>query len=54
LQALGCREIPRRGTGSHRKWTNAKGDRSTSLPDWGSRDLALGQLGLEWERFMDA
>lgn len=61
LQALGCREIPRRGTGSHRKWTNAKGDRSTVLPDWGSRDLALGTvrgavrlLGLEWNRFMDA
>jgi predicted RNA binding protein YcfA (HicA-like mRNA interferase family) len=61
LLALGCRELPRRGTGSDRKWLNPDTERATVLPDWGSRDLKLGtvraavrQLGLEWQEFQDA
>lgn len=44
LTALGCREVPRRGGGSHRKWTNPAADRSTVLPDHGGRELKLGTL----------
>jgi predicted RNA binding protein YcfA (HicA-like mRNA interferase family) len=58
LSALGCREVPRRGGGSHRKWTNPATSRSTVLPDHGGRDLKLGtvraavrQLGLDWAAF---
>ncbi len=61
LTRLGCREIARRGGGSHRKWVNPANDRSTVVPDWGSRDLKLGtirsaarQLGLEWDQFTAA
>jgi len=58
LRQLGCRELPRRSGGSHRKWFNPATGRATVLPDWGARDLKLGtlraairQLGLEWEAF---
>ena len=58
LGVLGCREIARRGGGSHRKWHNPASGRSTVVPDWGGRDLKLGtvraavrQLGLEWNDF---
>jgi predicted RNA binding protein YcfA (HicA-like mRNA interferase family) len=58
LAALGCREIPRRGGGSHRKWNNPATNRSTVLPDHGGKDLKLGtvraavrQLGLDWATF---
>lgn len=58
LGALGCQEVPRRGGGSHRKWTNPVTRRSTVLPDHGGRDLKLGtlraavrQLGLDWAAF---
>ncbi|MBI4705475.1 MAG: type II toxin-antitoxin system HicA family toxin [Deltaproteobacteria bacterium] len=58
LRALGCRELVRRGAGSHRKWEDAAGSRATVVPDWGGRDLKLGtvraavrQLGLDWEHF---
>ncbi len=58
LVALGCRELPRKGDGSHRKWFNPTLQRITSLPDWGSRDLKLGtihavikQLGIDWKQF---
>lgn len=61
LLALGCQEIPRRGGGSHRKWTNPVTAKSTVIPDHGSRDLKLGtlravvrQLGLEWSAFENA
>jgi predicted RNA binding protein YcfA (HicA-like mRNA interferase family) len=61
LGALGCREVPRRGGGSHRKWTNPATRRSTVLPDHGGRDLKVGtlraavrQLGLDWEVFAQA
>ena len=54
LAALGCREIPRKGGGSHRKWMNPATNRATVVPDWGSKDLKLGtiragvrQLGLD-------
>jgi predicted RNA binding protein YcfA (HicA-like mRNA interferase family) len=61
LTVLGCREVPRKGGGSHRKWVNPPVNRSTVVPDWGSRDLKLGtvraavrQLGLDWSAFDQA
>jgi predicted RNA binding protein YcfA (HicA-like mRNA interferase family) len=58
LKTLGCQELPRRGTGSHRKWFNPSTQRITILPDWGSRDLKTGtiraavrQLGIDWSDF---
>lgn len=61
LAALGCREVPRRGGGAHRKWTNAATNRSTVLPDHGGKDLKGGtlravvrQLGLDWAAFQQA
>ena len=61
LNVLGCREIPRTGGGSHRKWFNPSNNRSTVVPDWGGKDLKLGtiraavrQLGLTWEAFVAA
>ncbi len=61
LSSLGCREVPRTGSGSHRKWHNPQTDRYTSLPDWGGRDLktgtlrgALRQLGIDWNDFQNA
>ena len=41
---LGCRELERRGGGSHRKWHNPVSGRATVLPDWGGRDLKLGTV----------
>ncbi len=61
LVALRCEELPRRGTGSHRKWFNRETGRATVLPDWGSRDLKTGtvrsavrQLGIDWASFLNA
>jgi mRNA interferase HicA len=61
LEALGCRELPRHGGGSHRKWYNPATSRFAPLPDWGSKDLKMGtlhavvrQLGIDWEIFRDA
>jgi mRNA interferase HicA len=61
LAALGCRELPRRGGGSHRKWFNPAAGRAAVLPEWGGRNLKPGtlravvrQLGLEWQSFLDA
>jgi predicted RNA binding protein YcfA (HicA-like mRNA interferase family) len=61
LMALGCRELPRRGGGSHRKWFNPEIQRVTVVPDWGSKDLKIGtvrsavrQLDIDWEDFQDA
>jgi mRNA interferase HicA len=58
LILLGCREIPRRGGGSHRKWINPAANKSTVVPDWGGRDLKTGtlraairQLGIQWTDF---
>jgi mRNA interferase HicA len=58
LASLGCQELPRRGSGSHRKWFNPKTQRVTVVPDWGGRDLKFGtiraaikQLGIEWNEF---
>ncbi len=58
LAALGCHEVPRKGSGSHRKWHNVATNRSTVLPDWGGRDLKTGtvrgavrQLGIDWSDF---
>jgi len=61
LAALGCQELPRRGSGSHRKWFNPRTQRITVVPDWSGRDLKFGtiraavkQLGLEWTDFQSA
>ncbi|MCI0492331.1 MAG: type II toxin-antitoxin system HicA family toxin [Planctomycetes bacterium] len=58
LTTLGCQELPRKGSGSHRKWHNPATQRATVIPDWGRRDLKLGtvravvrQLGIEWSGF---
>ncbi len=58
LVAMGCRELPRTGDGSHRKWFNPASDRATVVPDRGKDDLKLGtvravvrQLGLDWDEF---
>ena len=59
LQALGCHEIPRRGSGSHRVWRNPQNGKIAPLPDRGAKDLKLGtlravvrQLGLDWQEFL--
>jgi len=61
LSTLGCREVPRTGDGSHRKWHNPATGNSTVLLDWGGDDLKLGtirgallQLGLSWDEFTQA
>jgi predicted RNA binding protein YcfA (HicA-like mRNA interferase family) len=61
LTALGCQEIARKGSGSHRKWGNPANGRQTIVPDWGGRDLKIGtvrgvvrQLGLDWSEFEKA
>ncbi len=61
LTALGCRELPRRGGGTHRKWFNPESQRATVVPDWRGKDLKLGtvrsavrQLGIDWQDFQDA
>jgi predicted RNA binding protein YcfA (HicA-like mRNA interferase family) len=58
LRTLGCKELPRRGGGSHRKWYNPLTGRATVVPDWSGKDLKLGtiraalrQLGIEWSAF---
>lgn len=42
LVNLGCREIPRKTGGSHRKWFNPTNQKVAVVPDWGKRDLKLG------------
>ena len=61
LAAVGCQELPRRGGGSHRKWSNPDTQRATVIPDWGGRDLKMGtiraavrQLGIDWQGFQNA
>ena len=61
LRTLGCEELPRRSSTSHRKWYNPATDRISPVPDWGSKDLKIGtlrhivrQLGLDWETFKQA
>ena len=61
LTSLGCRELPRTGPGSHRKWLNSASGNVTVVPDWGGNDLKMGtvrgvvrQLGLSWEAFKQA
>ena len=43
LKRLGCREL-RQGKGSHRIWYNPETNQVTSVPDWGSKDLATGTV----------
>lgn len=61
LRALGCEELPRRRSTSHRKWHNPALGRIAPVPDWGGKDLKTGtirhivrQLGLDWETFRQA
>ena len=58
LQVLGCKEIPRKGGGSHRKWINPASGKGTVVPDWGNKDLKQGtirgilkQLGIDINDF---
>ena len=44
LKALGCHEIERRGSGSHRKWINPAAGKGTTIPDWGRKDLKEGTI----------
>ncbi len=57
LRELGCEELAS-SKGSHRKWHNPANDKVTVVPDWGSKDLALGtvraiirELGITREDF---
>jgi predicted RNA binding protein YcfA (HicA-like mRNA interferase family) len=43
LRELGCTEL-RVGKGSHRVWHNPATGQLTSVPDWGSKDLAPGTV----------
>ena len=61
LASLGCRELPRTGDGSHRKWLSPASGDITVVPDWGRDELKLGtvrgvvrQLGLSWDAFNHA
>lgn len=58
LQTLGCQEVSRRSSGSHRKWHNPATGQSAPIPDWGNKDLKPGtvraiirQLGIGREEF---
>ena len=57
LHKLGCQEIPRRGSGSHRRYNPSHGA-IAPVPNWGNKDLKIGTLrqivrilGLDWEDF---
>ena len=61
LQGLGCKEILRKGGGSHRKWINPASGKGTVVPDWGNKDLKQGtirgilkQLGIDIKDFEKA
>jgi len=61
LQVLGCKEIPRKGEGSHRKWINPGLRKRTVVPNWGNKDLKQGtirsilkQLGIDIKDFEKA
>ena len=43
LRKLGCEEL-RQGKGSHRVWYNPDNGKIATVPDWGSKDLALGTV----------
>ncbi len=43
LRKLGCHEM-RQGKGSHRIWRNPETGQVTTVPDWGSKDLAVGTV----------
>lgn len=44
LAALGCFELARKSSGSHRKWHDPPTGSVATLPDWGSRDLKVGTV----------
>ena len=61
LKRLGCERVPKRGSGSHRIWINPFTQMSTTIPDWGSKDLKTGtlrgiirQLGIDYQTFLDS
>jgi predicted RNase H-like HicB family nuclease len=58
LLAAGLCEEGRQAKGSHRYWLNPETNQVTTIPDWGSRDLASGtvraiirQLGISRKDF---
>ena len=63
MRDLGCRELARKGGGSHRKWINPNQHPIivVAVPDWGSKDLKNGtlrsvvkDLGFDWDEFAAA
>jgi predicted RNA binding protein YcfA (HicA-like mRNA interferase family) len=61
LKRLGCEKITKRGSGSHRIWTNPLTQTSTTIPDWGGKDLKTGtlrsiikQLEIDYQTFLDS
>ena len=44
LTALGCREIPKKRNGFHRKWVNDNNGLTAMIPDWGSKDPKTGTV----------
>lgn len=54
LSRQGCREVPRTGDGSHRKWLNPATGSMTVIPDKGGDDLKLGTVrGELWQLGID-
>ena len=61
LKRLGCKENTKRGSGSHRIWINPLTQTSTTIPDWGGKDLKTGtlrsiikQLEIDYQTFLDS
>ena len=61
LRRLGCSEQRDKSRGSHRGWIKDGTTLSATVPDKGSRDIAIGtlraivrQLDLDWEEFKSA
>ena len=61
LAALGCRNVPRRRGGSHRKWIEPSDQSLDSAarprrpgPRLGTLRAAVRQLGIEWTLFEQA
>ena len=50
LRAIGCREIVRRGGGSHRKWFNPTTGRGTTISDRGQKDLKAGTISASTQK----
>lgn len=61
LEKLGCNEVPRKKSGSHRIWENPSQQKEASIPDWRGKDLKTGtlrgilkQLGINYKDFCNS